>query len=416
MHLRLWAIGASALAVLAVPATAQASVGVGIQAGPVRLAGVAHAGGSYALPAVLVVNTGTSPESVALSVERLSPGAGRSVPPSWVHASSTVTLSASQSARMPLQLVVPLGAKPGRYVSDVLVRAGAPNAAGGAVFDAGAATQLAFTIAPGPASTPWFTIPTWVFPGIGVVLLIAAGLGLMRRYGLRIRIEREPGAAASLPGRVLRARRRHSARLAVPVALIALAGCGTAVPRGSSNPSSITLTLNSVPDLRSANVSPAKGTFTGCLGGSARDHTHSTSTLLGFPNGTCTFYPITVTNRGVPAHVEVSASDAASAVGTGDWALCNVGAHPAVKCTGPGGLPGVNQYVLANYNQIGTAYSAGLSDDLTCDHVFNSSRGCWAGYRATQLEGVKVTGPAETTYASTTWTITVTWYAVPGSS
>jgi hypothetical protein len=415
MHLRLWAVGASALAVLTVPATAQASVGVGIQAGPVKLAGAAHPGGSYTLPAVLVVNTGTSPESVTLSIDRVSPGAGRSVPPSWVHATSTITLSATQSARIPLQLVVPPTAKPGRYFSDVLVKAGAPNPAGGATFDAGAATQLAFTVAPGRASTPWFMIPTWVFPGIGVVLLIAAGLGLMRRYGVRIRIEREPGAAGSLGVDTRHPARRRVAWFAMAVTLIALSGCGIAVPPGSSTGASITLTLHTKSDLRSAGVSPSKGTFTNCIRGHSGEGSLSTKTLMGFPNGICSFYPITVTNQGVPAHVEVYGSDASPANGYGRWTLCNLGAHPAVTCTGPGGEPGLNQYVLANFIPQGATYSAGLTHNLRCDHVFNASPGCWAGHLATALEGVKVTGPAATTDTSTTWMITVTWYAVPGS-
>jgi hypothetical protein len=412
MHLRLWAVGASVLAVLAVPATAQASVGVGIQAGPVALAGAAHPGGSYALPAVFVVDTGTSPESVSLSIDRVSPGTGRSVPPSWIHAGGTVTLSANQSARIPLQLVVPPDARPGQYFSDVLVKAGAPNSAGGASFDAGAATQLAFTVTPGLVSPPWFMVPTWVFPGIGVVFLLAAGLGLLRRSGVRVRIEREMAAVSSL---ATRAPRRRISRLAVPVALIALAGCGTAAPQGSSNGASITLTLHTKSDVRAAVVSPTKGTFTNCSGGSA--DTKSTTKLLGFPNGTCSFYPITVTNQGIPAHVDVYGSDATAADGNGQWALCNLGAHPAVKCTGPGGShPGLNQYVLANYNQVGTTYPAGLTGQLSCDHVFNGSSNCWAGHGAQQLEGVRLTGPSQTTDTSTTWTITVTWYAVPGSS
>jgi hypothetical protein len=411
MHLRLWAIGASLLAVLAVPATAQASVGVGIQAGPVRLDGAAHPGGSYALPGVLVVNTGNSPESVSLSIDRVSTGSGRTVPQSWVHANGAVTLGANQSARMPLQLVVPQTARPGAYFSDVLVKASAPNSAGGATFDAGAATQLAFTVAPGPVSTPWFSVPVWVLPGIGVVLLIAAAAGLMRRYGVRVRVEREPDGASSL---AVRAPPRRIARLAVPVALIALAGCGTApAPQGSSNGASITLTLHTKSDVRSAVVSPSKGTFTNCNGGSA--DTQSTSKLLGFPNGTCSFYPISITNQGIPAHIELYGSDASAADGNGEWTLCNLGTKPAVSCTGPRGKPGLNQYVLANFNEA-QDYSAGLTANLSCDHVFNQPHRCWAGHDARQLEGIKVTGPSQTTDTSTTWTMTVTWFAVPGNA
>ena len=408
MHLRLWAIGAGLLAVLAIPATAQASVGVGIQAGPVRLDGAAHPGGSYALPTVLVVNTGTSPESVSLSIDRVSAGNGRTVPPSWVHANGAVTLGVNQSARIPLQLVVPPTARPGAYFSDVLVKAGAPNSASGASFDAGAATQLAFTVAPGPVATPWFSMPTWVLPGIGLVLLIGAAAGLMRRYGVSVRIEREPDGASSL---AVRAPRHRLARLALPVALIALAGCGTApAPQGSSNGASITLTLHTVSDLRSVVISPTRGTFTSCSGGSTHDQTHSTSKLLGFPNGYCEFYPITVTNQGIPAHVEVYGSDASAADGNGQWTLCNLGA----SCTGPHGKPGLNQYLLANFTQL-RSYRAGLTASLSCDHVFNQVHRCWAGHDARQQEGIKVTGPSQTTDTSTTWTMTVTWFAVPGN-
>jgi hypothetical protein len=333
------------------------------------------------------------------------------VPQSWVHANGAVTLGANQSARMPLQLVVPSTARPGAYFSDVLVKAGAPNSASGATFDAGAATQLAFTVAPGPVSTPWFSMPIWVLPGIGMVLLIAAAAGLMRRYGVRVRIEREPDGASSL---ALRAPPRRIARLAVPVALIALAGCGTApAPQGSSNPATITLTLHTVSDLRSVVISPTRGTFTSCSGGSAHDQTQSTSKLLGFPNGNCWFSPITVTNQGIPAHLDVYGSDASAGDGDGQWTLCNLGAQPA--CTGPRGKPGLNQYVLANFNEARVDFLASLTANLSCDHVFNLSHRCWAGHDARQLEGVEVTGPSLTTDTSTTWTMTVTWFAVPGN-
>ena len=81
MHLR-GLLGTLAPAVLAgalvaVPQAAQASVGVGIQAGAVRLSGAAHPGQSIALPGVSVVNSGTHPESIRLSVQRLSKGSGR---------------------------------------------------------------------------------------------------------------------------------------------------------------------------------------------------------------------------------------------------------------------------------------------------------------------------------------------------
>src|SRR5215469_8996392 len=127
MHLRRWLAVPLAVPVafaafsLFLPA-AQASVGVGVQATPVRLGNVAHAGGSYALPPVYVIDTGTQPETISVRVERLSKGTGRAVPPSWIQAASSgVQLSPRQSARIPLELVVPGGAKAGRYLSDIVV-------------------------------------------------------------------------------------------------------------------------------------------------------------------------------------------------------------------------------------------------------------------------------------------------------
>jgi hypothetical protein len=199
MHLRLWAIGAaSLLTVLAGSAVAQASVGVGIQAGPVRLSGSAHPGGSYALPPVYVVNTGTQDESLSVRIERLSSGQGRGVPASWIHSGSAVQLAHGQSARISLELVVPGGARPGQYVSDVVVRGSAPLSDGGANLAVAAATKLQFRVAAGAVAAAWFSVPGWLVPGVGVVLLIAAAAAVARRYGLRVRIDREPAGASPL--------------------------------------------------------------------------------------------------------------------------------------------------------------------------------------------------------------------------
>lgn len=206
MHLRLWVLGATALAALAIPATAQASVGVGIQAGPVRLAGAAHPGGRYSLPPVYVVDTGTQPETLTVRIERLSPGQARAVPAAWISPGSAVQLSHGESARIPLELVVPAAAKPGQYLTDVVVKGSAAVSAGGANIDVAAATKLQFRIAPGTVGGSWFSVPGWLLPGIGVVLLLAGAAAAARRLGVRIQIDREPADA-----RLLRAERGSDA-------------------------------------------------------------------------------------------------------------------------------------------------------------------------------------------------------------
>jgi len=194
MRLRLWlALPIGAVALLAWPAASYASVGVGVQAGPVRLDGSAHPGGHYALPPLYVVNTGTQSESVSVSVERISAGPGRTVPPGWISASAVpVRLSHDQSARIPLQLTVPGAAAPGRYFSDVVARGSASLSAGGAELGVAAATDLEFTIAPGTAPAGWFRVPGWVLGYVLTVLVIGAAAVAIRRSGIRIRVERAP--------------------------------------------------------------------------------------------------------------------------------------------------------------------------------------------------------------------------------
>lgn len=199
MHLRIWlAVPLGAVLLLAASARSEASVGVGVQAGAVRLAGVAHPGAHYNLPPVYVVNTGTQPESVTIQIERVSAGSGRTVPPGWITVSTApVRLARAQSARIPLSLTVPSGAPPGHYASDVVARGSAVLAAGGADFAVAAATGLEFTVVSGPVSAGWFSAPGWLLPYVVAVVLLCAAAVLVRRTGIRIRIEREPDRAAA---------------------------------------------------------------------------------------------------------------------------------------------------------------------------------------------------------------------------
>jgi len=202
MHLRLGLSAVlGALLVVAAPVAAYASVGVGVQAAPVQLAGAAHPGGTYALPPVYVVNTGTQPESVAIRIERISPGTGRTVPQAWIRVSGLPPpLGRGQSARIPLSLVVPSGARPGQYFSDVVVTGSAVLTAGGAHLGVAAATDLEFRIASGAVSAAWFTVPGWVLLAIVVVVVLAVAVVLMIRSGISIRVERATAGGAARNG------------------------------------------------------------------------------------------------------------------------------------------------------------------------------------------------------------------------
>jgi hypothetical protein len=196
MHLRalLGALGPAVLAgaLVAVPQAAQASVGVGIQAGPVRLPGVAHPGQSVALPPVSVVNAGSRRESIRITVQRDPRGGGRAVPPSWVQPGmASVDLAPRHAIRVPLELVVPAGARPGAYLSDIVAIASGPLSAGHAKLGAAAATLLEFRVAPDPAPGFWWSVFTQTLWALLIVVLLAAVALVVRRSGFRIRVERE---------------------------------------------------------------------------------------------------------------------------------------------------------------------------------------------------------------------------------
>lgn len=200
MHLRALlgtlvpAVPAVALAgvLAAAPQAAQASVGVGIQAGPVRLPGVAHPGQSVALPAVSVVNAGTRPESIRVGVQQDPRGGGRPVPPSWVQPGMpSVQLAPRHAIRISLQLTVPAGAKPGAYVGDIVATASGRLSAGHANLGAAAATLLEFRVAPDPAPGFWWSVFTQTLWALLIVLLLAAVVFAVRRSGIRVRVERE---------------------------------------------------------------------------------------------------------------------------------------------------------------------------------------------------------------------------------
>jgi len=179
---------------LAFPAAAAASIGVGIQVGPVRLAGIAHAGQTYDLPPVYVVNTGTEPETVRLDVQRLSKGKGRDVPKSWFKPGQTdVHLDAKQSASIPVQIVVPADAKPGPYFSDVVAHGSAAIEAGQTTLGVAAATKLQFTVGKAVPAGFWSRVPSPLAWAGGIIVLAGGGFLLARRSGFRLRIERTPG-------------------------------------------------------------------------------------------------------------------------------------------------------------------------------------------------------------------------------
>jgi hypothetical protein len=209
----------------------------------------------------------------------------------------------------------------------------------------------------------------------------------------------------------------------LPIVAISVAACGiSAAPQDAGKSGSISLSLTTVPTVRSVTVSPATAIFGTCGGAQhSRQDTPSTAGKLGFPNGNCSvglmspgIYPITITNTGIASDILVSGTSATPADGGNQWDLCNIGDRPAVACKHDGRtLPGIDQYLVQNFSPFGLS-PTGIAGTPACDLVFGPSQGCWAVEGASQTEGLELTGPYFSSDESTTkWTMTVTWTPVP---
>jgi hypothetical protein len=184
---RLAAASAAAL-VLFVPAAGSASIGAGIGANPIRLAGRAEPGGRYHLPSLYVVNTGTKAAEYRVRIERLGDAPGRDVPASWVRFARTrLRLRPHRSAIVPVTLVLPTRAAHGSYRSNVVVGTWTKRRGRGAALGAAAADELSFTVGR-PQGFAWWS-PRLAYPLTGIAAAILLFL-LVRRAGIRVNIER----------------------------------------------------------------------------------------------------------------------------------------------------------------------------------------------------------------------------------
>jgi hypothetical protein len=234
------------------------------------------------------------------------------------------------------------------------------------------------------------------------------------------RIGLERGRQPSGAPRACRVRVGRAAVLSGVVLAALVVGSPAALAAGGT-----TLTINVVPTTLSLTVSPGTATFGSCSGGAAP--TTSTSTALGFPNGECLVgdpesdsgAPITITNTGVAADIEVNGTSAGNE--NGNWGLCNGdNADSAVICSGTDASPGANQYEIqnfVNYEGVGATSADGITGATSCDTLFDftgaeASFGCSATSGQSQSEGLLLIGPESTSDTDPSWGTSVTWTAV----
>ena len=178
---------AAVAAALALPAVAAATIGTGVGATPIELSAPIVAGGSYKLPQLLLVNTGTVQSRYHARIEELSPGSGKPVPATWVtFARNDLRLAPRHRTYVPITLGIPSDAPAGRYVSDIVAGTKAPHAVGGTALGAASATVIRFTV----QAKPGGGLPGWLPIAAGGLLAALALSYGVKRSGLRLAIHR----------------------------------------------------------------------------------------------------------------------------------------------------------------------------------------------------------------------------------
>ena len=186
--------------------------------------------------------------------------------------------------------------------------------------------------------------------------------------------------------------RRSAVWIVLAVVGIAVVSCGIsgAAPEGAGHGASISLSLTTVPTIRSVTVSPAKAAFGTCSGGLASRNTLSTAGKLGFPNGRCFvglatpgIYPITITNTGIASDIYVNGTSANPADDGNQWVLCGQGHDGAVACTGRDGRPGTDQYLVETFSSArragrGPRHDTEVRHRVRCGAWLLGSRGRFA--------------------------------------
>jgi hypothetical protein len=182
---------ALALTVVWSATPAQATVGVGVDVGRIDVRQSLIPGGSYVLPVIGVRNPGTEPSTYRMGASAIE-GEGF-VPPGWFRFSPVdFALEPGRTKAVEVRMVLPTGAKPGRY--QALVGATIVTHGEGTQVGAAAAARVSFTVAPASLLSAWWlklvTFLGHAMPWSAVVpglLFGALAIGrLRRRYAISV--------------------------------------------------------------------------------------------------------------------------------------------------------------------------------------------------------------------------------------
>lgn len=146
---RLLAAGFAGLALILFPATALASIGVGVGTGRIDVTEQLKNGGIYKLPEVTVFNTGTQTANYSMAVTLNESQAERKPDPHWFSFSpDNFTLEPHESQVVTPTINLPISTPPGKYFAYLEAHPAETAQQGATAVGVAAAAKLSFTVAP----------------------------------------------------------------------------------------------------------------------------------------------------------------------------------------------------------------------------------------------------------------------------
>jgi len=195
-------------------------------------------------------------------------------------------------------------------------------------------------------------------------------------------------------------------------------GSGGGNTAGPAHEGQLTIHFSAITTFNTVTISPSDAQCGHYHGGK---YPNESTNTLGQPNGMCSVgqYPVTkiedlpikITYSGLAGSVYIKSGNAIPADNGTQWRLC--GPHNGEKsiCTGPEAKPGPYQFAVKNFAGSGLAPTT-LTAWPVCDYQFDDGS-CSAVRTQSQQEGFDIIGPYWQKNPSTTWSVTVTWIAMP---
>ncbi|HEY6278834.1 MAG TPA: hypothetical protein VIX86_21180 [Streptosporangiaceae bacterium] len=202
-------------------------------------------------------------------------------------------------------------------------------------------------------------------------------------------------------------------------AVVKLGGGSGGQPAGAGHDPTLTIHFNAINTYNTVTISPSDVQCGHYHGGK---FPNASTNTLGQPNGMCSVgrdvpphvvvAPIKITYSGLSGSVFIQSGNAVPKDNGTQWHLCGPNIGPESVCHGPQGKPGPYQFSVKNFNIVGLGPTS-LRPWPTCDVNFDVDGRCHAHRTQSQQEGFNIIGPYWQKNPSTTWSVTITWIAMP---